>query len=178
MIYIDCPDLLKAIAKLQRMAELAKNKVDKIPDHITRIVASGANDIRNTILESMRNTSKAPWFYLRGKSKRVKDTTSGEMRRARHYPSMPGDPPAVDSGQLIRTIMWRQNADKSIEVGAIGGTTGKKGVSYAVVLENSKNKKMKRPFLKPAVDKHIKGIIKQVEDYTSGIMTVVGKEGE
>ena len=174
MIKIETENLGTMNAQLVRLSEKMYKQATSIQNGIIKIVGIGANDIRNTIITSMQNTPKWSRSYVRGKSKRIKDDT-GKMRRARHYVSMPGNPPAVDTGQLVRSILWRLNPPgNEIEVGAIGGT-GKGGKSYATYLEYGTKHMAERPFLKPAIDRHIEGIINQVENYTKKQFTVEGE---
>lgn len=68
-------------------------------------------EIRNNIIQNMRNTQKRP--------------PNGEDKKA-HRPSMPGNPPAIDSGRLVNS--FEINSRKtSVEVGT--------NVLYAKFLE-------------------------------------------
>jgi hypothetical protein len=180
MFKIETENLGTLNAQLNKLSEKMFKQAASIQNGIIKIVGIGANEIRNTIIISMQQTPK--WIggrsYVRGKSKRIKtglENPYGESRRrARHYSSMPGNPPAIDTGQLVRSIMWKVNPPgNEIEVGAIGGTV-KGGISYARHLEFGTKHMAERPFLKPAIDLHIKGIIKQVEEYTQKQFTVEG----
>ena len=97
--------------------------------------------IRNRILLSMRNTKRASWFYMR----------SGQ----RHYPSAPGSPPAIDRGELIRAITMDADIN-SVEVGATAGAP------YAQNLEDGTKKMKARPWLQPAVDAELTGVVERV----------------
>jgi len=138
--------------KLDKIAGELFKKVDEIPDAITQRLGQGAIDIRNTIIMSMRNTPKTGKHYRRGKKT--------------HIASSPGNPPAIDSGELVRSIMFDVRK-MEIEVGVEGGAP------YAEYLEAGTHmfspehlltsKKMEpRPFLGPAVEKHHKEIIDDI----------------
>ncbi len=89
------------------------------------ILISGAQNIRKDIIKSMRNTKK--------------NMSKGHKRGSKfHYPSLPGNPPAIDTGELVGSIQI--NAYKTvIEI----GTT----VRHGKELELQKN----RPWLEPAI---------------------------
>jgi HK97 gp10 family phage protein len=83
----------------------------------------------------MQQTQTAPWFYWRGK----------KPGRKKHYPSAPGEMPAIDSGELISRIVADQRPNE-IEVGV------EAGAPYAIFLEEGTPKMKARPFLQPTVD--------------------------
>jgi len=102
----------------------------------------------------MRNTPKTGRHYKRGKKT--------------HIASSPGNPPAIDSGELLRSIMFDVRK-MEIEVGVEGGAP------YAEYLETGTFKVTaesitptelieSRPFLNPAVEKHHKEIIDDIGD--------------
>lgn len=142
---IDSKELNKLNRKLAKVGKELIETAIRIPDEITRELAIGANDIRNTILRSMTGTKKAPWFYWRGK----------KPGRKKHNPSAPGEPPAVDSGELIRSIMFDVR-EMEIELGS------KAGAPYSEDLEEGTEKMDARPWLGPAVEKHEKDIVDRV----------------
>ena len=145
---IDSKELNRLNKKLNKMGkELAQAAVE-VPDEITRELAIGANDIRTTILKSMQSTDRAPWFYWRGK----------KPGRKKHYPSAPGAAPAIDSGDLLKSIMFDVR-DMEVEVGSIITDP-----PYPTYLEDGTKKMKARPWLGPAVDKHEKTIIDKVGD--------------
>ena len=140
---IDSKELAKLNIKLNKIGrDLLKTSVE-IPNEITRELAVGANDIRNTIIRSMKDTKRAPWSYKRGRKK--------------HYPSAPGEPPAIDFGELVRSIMFDVRS-MEIEIGSWAGAP------YAEFLETGTKKMKARPWLDPAVEKHRQAIIDRVGD--------------
>lgn len=122
-----------------------------IPGVINRALVVEGNNLRNYIIQSMRDTQRATWFR--------KVTKSGQI----HNPSMPGSQPAIDKGGLVRSIMYDVE-NNQLKVGSIAGTCVAKGErSYAEILETSKNTKMKRPWLEPAVKANEDRIYKNIE---------------
>ena len=142
----------------QELRTIGKNLVntkDRIPSGLNRELIIGANKIRNTVILSMKNTPKTGRYYRRGKSGKY------------HIASSPGNPPAIDYGELVRSIMFDVQ-DWEMEVGSFGGAP------YAPFLEEGTFGKSvgrsggqignvaPRPFLAPAVEKHRQEIIDAV----------------
>jgi len=138
---MDTKELDKLNRDLKKIGEKLYKTAVETPDTITRELALGATDIRNTIVMSMRNTPKTGRWYKRGKKK--------------HRASSPGNPPAIDRGKLVRSIMFNVR-DMEVEIGAIGGAP------YAESLEFGTKKMEPRPFLDPAVKKHAPEIVEIV----------------
>jgi len=109
-------------------------------------LVAGANEIRNEIILSMRNTPKSGRLYSRGYSKKGKPV----MHRA----SSPGNPPAVDTGALLRSIIADARFTE-VEVGSIITNP-----PYPIFLEkgSAKHRLEARPWLEPAFKKHEPGI--------------------
>lgn len=148
---IELKELDKLNKKLSKTGEALVKAAIEVPDEITRELALGANDIRNTIIESMVRGKKTGKFYKRGKKT--------------HRASAPGEAPAVDSGELISRIIFDIEPMK-IEVGA------EAGAPYAELLEDRTSKMEARPWLAPAVEKHQQAIVDAVGE---GVFEVVGK---
>lgn len=109
----------------------------RVMDELT----SGAIEIRNEIVMSMRNSPAAGKRYRIGTNKRGK----GVYHRA----SAPGNPPRPNSGDLIRSIVMDV---RWIEV-EVGSDITKP--AYPAILEKGSPKTglLPRPWLKPAVDR-------------------------
>jgi len=126
----------------------------EMPEKIKRRLTVGANTIRNTIIKSMAREKKSGNFYLRG----------GKAHRA----SAPGEAPAVDSGELLRSIVFDVRG-MEMEVGA------EAGAPYAELLEEGTSKMKARPFLEPAIEEHRDAIINAVgKDVTRTIEKAIG----
>lgn len=152
---IDSKELTKLNKKLAKIGENLIQSVQEIPDKITQRLALGANDIRNTIIESMKREKKTGKYYKRGK-------------RGKHQASAPGEAPAVDSGELIARIIF-DTKKLEVEVGV------EAGAPYAEFLEFGTSKMKARPFLAPAILKHEQAIIDSVGD---GVFEIIGKSFE
>lgn len=110
-------------------------KIKKLPlttkKKIFNALAKDGNNMRNHIIKNMQQTQRADWFYIRTKSKK------------RHYPSAPYQFPAIDSGELIRSIVVDKQPFKFIIVGV------NLGAKYAEKLEDGTRFMKPRPFMKP-----------------------------
>ena len=118
-----------------------------------RLVMSG-NILRNKIIESMQNTTMANYFYRSGKNKNIK-----------HFPSAPGNPPAINTGELIAHIIY-DVSNWQLRVGIAGGG------AYGLYLEKgTEDGRLKpRPWLHPAAQgpefkEMIKGIVGDINEY-------------
>jgi len=148
---IDSKELKNLNADLNKIGKELLNSIKNIPDSITKELVIGANDIRNTIILSMKNTLKTGRSYKRGEKK--------------HIASSPGNPPAIDSGELIRSIFYDvRKTEMEVEVGNLAGAP------YGRFLEEGTEKMEARPWLAPAVDECKKGIINKVGETAFSII--------
>ena len=131
-----------------KINNLTKDGARKIREE----VIVGAQDIRNTMILSMRNTPKTGRVYRRQKGKK------------RHVASSPGNPPAKDYGELVRSITVRTRMKGDIQVGA------ESGAPYAMYLEKGTPKMAARPWAKPALDKNLPTIRKRILAIIKGII--------
>lgn len=104
-------------------------------------LVEGANAIRNNMILGMQRTPKTGKKYKRGKRW--------------HIASSPGNRPAIDTGQLLRSIVMDVRIDE-VEVGV------KSGAPYAKYLEEGTKKMKARPFLAPAIAEEIPGIERKI----------------
>jgi HK97 gp10 family phage protein len=138
---IELQNLNRDLAKIGKELNMAAMK---IPGEITKELIIGANEIRNTMIKSMQKEKKTGRIYRKSKN-------------VQHQASAPGEPPAVDSGELLRSIMFDVH-QFALEIGVAGGAP------YAEALEFGTKKMQPRPFLNPAVEKHKQDIIDAVGD--------------
>lgn len=98
------------------------------------------SDIQYDMAHTPRNTSKS--YYTHNKS-------------TPHHPSMPGNPPAPDTGNLRNSIRYEVHGETSKEVYGIVGST-QKDPPYGTYLEygTSDGKIAPRPWLRPAMRKN------------------------
>jgi HK97 gp10 family phage protein len=117
--------------------------------HLHKIVLEelviGLNAIRTAIIRGMKGTPRATHFYIRGGKK--------------HHPSSPNNFPAIDSGELIRSIVMDVQQTKTNSKVYIGADTG---APYAKYLEEGTPKMLPRPWLEPTVEAHTQRIVNRL----------------
>jgi len=146
---IDSEALKKLNKKLDEVGKKIQKTVAEIPDVVTQELAIGANDIRNTIIASMQRGKKTGHPYRRGNKI--------------HIASAPGEAPAVDYGELLRSIMFDVR-HMEVEVG------NEAGAPYGVFLEKGTEHIEPRPWLEPAANEHFGGILSRVGKVSFEIM--------
>lgn len=135
-----------------------------IKTDIGNILLTGANDTRNDIIKSMRNTprQRRNWTNWPNEKKEAK----------RHFPSKPGHPPAIDKGDMVKSIQF-DAYDYQFIIGSVQTKP-----PYPEWLEdpaqNAPNAPYKaRPWLKPASERQepiiIDNLGKIVPDLTDKI---------
>ena len=107
---------------------------------IMLLIEYTALQIKDTTQESLSQKGTGR-IYTQGR-------TAGGRSRRTHQASSPGNPPALQTGRLMRSItVTLERIALAAEVGT--------NVEYAKWLEEGTVKMQARPFLKPAFDKHI-----------------------
>lgn len=104
---------------------------EKLAAECERIVQTTAAQIEQDAKMSMRG-SKSGRIYQRG--------------RRTHTASAPGEPPAIDTGNLVNSIETRRVNAFTARVNV--------GAEYGAALEFGTDTTAPRPFLRPAVNKH------------------------
>ena len=69
-----------------------------------------------------------------------------------HHPSLPGNPPAPDTGNLRNSIRYEIHAEPRSPYGVVGTT--QKDPPYGQYLEYGTSKVAPRPWLRPAMEKN------------------------
>ena len=164
---LESKELMKFNVKLLKIGKELAEAAMNVSDEVTQALALGANDIRNTIIESMMRGTKTGRAYEWEGAEPDDTNIIGMMRggggwlfpiRKRwkpHRASAPGEPPAVDKGELVSRIIF-DIGDMEIEVGA------EAGAPHGRWLEEGTQYMDERPWLAPAVAKHEKEIVDSV----------------
>ena len=164
---LDSKELQKLNRDLSKIGKKLAEEAINVPDEDTQALALGANDIRNTIIESMMRGTKTGRVYDWEGAEPDDTNIIGMMRggggwlfpiRKRwkpHRASAPGESPAVDKGELVSRIIF-DVGDMEVEVGA------EAGAPYAKWLEEGTQYMAARPWLDPAVKKHEEEIVDSV----------------
>lgn len=146
MPVVELKNLNRSLGQINRRIREAGEKLDK---EIDKVLFKGGNQIRNTIINSMV-------------SDRRKEGPSGRFY-GKHRASAKGEAPAVNTGELLRSILFEVN-NNEMEVGSAGGAP------YSEYLEDGTKNMAPRPFLMPAVEKHEKEILDQMAAVTTSII--------
>ena len=118
-------------------------------DAITTELIIGANAIRTDILKSFKGPKTGEVYKRAGK---------------KHKSSAPGEPPAIDTGELLRSIIFDVK-NLEIEVGAAGAPHAKwleEGTVYNPEGSLTIRIMEPRPFLEPAIDANKDEIVKNI----------------
>lgn len=105
------------------------------------------SDIQDSMAKTPRDTTKT--YFTNNKTKG-------------HHPSLPGNPPAPDTGNLRNSIRYEVHGSGTEVYGIIGTT--QKNPPYGTYLEYGTSKMAPRPWLRPAMLRNndwIKKMLKQ-----------------
>jgi HK97 gp10 family phage protein len=122
--------------------DILQNKQKKVVTELGKSIAKCCATIQKEAMEEMRDTAI---------------DTSKTYGKKGHHPSLPGNPPAVDTGTLRRSITYQ--VDENNLVGYVGSNL--KNPPYGLYLEKAEygTSRMKpRPWLKPATEKSMEKI--------------------
>ena len=111
-----------------------------------------ASDIQESMAKTSRNMERS--YYTNNKN-------------IAHHPSLPGNPPAPDTGNLRNSIRWEVSSEKEIVTGRVGST--QKEPPYGAYLEFGTSVIAPRPWLRPAmrnnenfIKKNVSSTVKKV----------------
>ncbi len=137
-------DFRKADTELAAIIKQVQHWNKALIEDSEDILIDGVTKIKNDIIKSMQNTKRRHFAY----------TVKREGKE--HWPSAPNNPPAIDSGDLLKSI---QIDVRNMEV-EIGSDITKP--PYPLYLEFGTKRMTKRPWLNPAVDRGLPGITKNL----------------
>ena len=124
---------------VEEFIQILADKQGRVETEIGKAIAKSCALIQREAMESMRDTAidYSKTYYTHNKTKA-------------HHPSLPDNPPAVDTGTLRRSITYTVN-EKEL-YGEVGNTIAK--APYGAYLEFGTSKMKPRPWLKPATEKN------------------------
>jgi HK97 gp10 family phage protein len=123
---------------------------------LEKVVGQACGIIQKDIMESMRDTPTQSIGYHTYNKKIL------------HYPSLPNNPPAVDTGTLRRSITFDVETDESKVTGRVGSTI--LDPPYGAYLEFGTSRMIQRPWLRPALERN-REVIK--EHIREGVREIV-----
>ena len=122
---------------IEEFANELSQKQKRLETEIGKALAKSCALIQSTAITSMRDT--------------VIDTDKSyytHNKKIPHHPSIAGNPPAVDTGTLRRSITYKVNENE--KVGRVGSTI--KNPPYGLYLEYGTSRMKPRPWLRPALE--------------------------
>ena len=119
-----------------------QNKQKKVVTELGKSIAKCCATIQKEAMEEMRDTAI---------------DTSKTYGKKGHHPSLPGNPPAVDTGTLRRSITY--TVDEKNLVGYVGSVINDPPYgAYLEMAEYGSSRMKPRPWLKPATEKSLETI--------------------
>lgn len=135
---VDAKDFLRKLERMKNFSPLEK------------VVGQACGIVQKDIMESMRDTPTQSVGYHTYNKKIL------------HYPSLPNNPPAVDTGTLRRSITFDVETDESIINGRIGSTL--LDPPYGAYLEFGTSRMIQRPWLRPALERNREVIKEHIKE--------------
>lgn len=136
-------------AMLSQFSDYLSNVAPKIQSELEKTIGLCCEKVRSDIQDGMAHTPRdsSKTYYTNNK------TTP-------HHPSLPGNPPAPDTGNLRESIRYEIHGEGKEIYGVVGST--QKDPDYAVYTEYGTSKMKPRPWLRPAMNKNNEWIRKSI----------------
>ena len=135
---VDARDFLRKLERMKNYSPLEK------------VVGQACGIVQKDIMESMRDTPTQSVGYYTYNKKEL------------HYPSLPNNPPAVDSGDLRRSITFTVKTEENKVIGRVGST--KNDPPYGAYLEFRTSRMIQRPWLRPALERNREVIKEHIKE--------------
>lgn len=119
------------------LSKIAPNINNELGRQISLCCQKVEDDIKYEMAHTPRDMSKS--YYTNNKTNA-------------HHPSLPGNPPAPDTGNLRNSIRYEIHVEGKEVYGIVGST--QKDPDYAVYTEYGTSKMAPRPWLRPAMLKN------------------------
>lgn len=147
---------------LDQFSKYLSQVAPQIEDNMNKSIKLCCEKVRSDIQESMAKTERdmSKTYFTNNKTKA-------------HHPSLPGNPPAPDTGNLRNSIRYEVHSEGSEIYGVVGST--QKDPDYAVFTEYGTNKMAPRPWLRPAMQKNNEWIRKSIANAVANTLKGVNK---
>lgn len=147
---------------LDQFSKYLSQVAPQIEDNMNKSIKLCCEKVRSDIQESMAKTERdmSKTYFTNNKTKA-------------HHPSLPGNPPAPDTGNLRESIRYEVHGEGSEIYGVVGST--QKDPDYAVFTEYGTNKMAPRPWLRPAMQKNNEWIRKSIANAVANTLKGVNK---
>ena len=146
---------------------------DQFSDYLSKVAPNINGELEKTIAlccDKVRSDIQ----YSMGHTQRdmTKSYYTNNNTKA-HHPSLPGNPPARDTGRLNDSISWEIHNEGKEVYGVVGST--QKDPDYAVYTEYGTTRMAPRPWLRPAMEKNNEWIRKSIANAVARTFQGVGK---
>lgn len=147
---------------LSQFSDYLSNVVPQVEGELNKTIDLCCKKVQDDIQYSMAHTERdmSKTYFTNNKTKA-------------HHPSLPGNPPAVDSGNLRNSIRYEVHSEGSEIYGVVGST--QKDPDYAVFTEYGTNQMAPRPWLRPAMQKNNEWIRKSMANAVANTLKGVNK---
>ena len=147
---------------MKQFSEYLSQVAPLIEDNMSKSIKLCCDKVRSDIQESMAKTERdmSKTYFTNNKTKA-------------HHPSLPGNPPAPDTGNLRNSIRYEVHSEGSEIYGVVGST--QKDPDYAVFTEYGTNKMAPRPWLRPAMQKNNEWIRKSIANAVANTLKGVNE---
>lgn len=147
---------------MKQFSEYLSQVAPLIEDNMSKSIKLCCDKVRSDIQESMAKTERdmSKTYFTNNKTKA-------------HHPSLPGNPPARDTGNLSNSIRYEVHSEGSEIYGVVGST--QKDPDYAVFTEYGTNKMAPRPWLRPAMQKNNEWIRKSIANAVANTLKGVNE---
>ena len=135
---VDARDFLRKLERMKNYSPLEK------------VVGQACGIVQKDIMESMRDTPTQSVGY------------HTYNKKVLHYPSLPNNPPAVDTGTLRRSITFDVGTDENKVTGRVGSTI--LDPPYGAYLEFGTSRMIQRPWLHPALERNREVIKEHIKE--------------
>ena len=152
---------------------MAKNvTLSQFSDYLSNIVPQVEGELNKTIDLCCKKVQDDIQYSMAHTERDMSKTYFTNNKTKAHHPSLPGNPPAPDTGNLRNSIRYEVHGEGSEVYGIVGST--QKDPDYAVFTEYGTNKMAPRPWLRPAMQKNNEWIRKSIANAVANTLTLKG----
>lgn len=152
---------------------MAKNvTLSQFSDYLSNIVPQVEGELNKTIDLCCKKVQDDIQYSMAHTERDMSKTYFTNNKTKAHHPSLPGNPPAPDTGNLRNSIRYEVHGEGSEIYGVVGST--QKDPDYAVFTEYGTNKMAPRPWLRPAMQKNNEWIRKSIANAVANTLTLKG----
>ena len=153
---------------------MAKNvTLSQFSDYLSNIVPQVEGELNKTIDLCCKKVQDDIQYSMAHTERDMSKTYFTNNKTKAHHPSLPGNPPAPDTGNLRNSIRYEVHGEGSEVYGIVGST--QKDPDYAVFTEYGTNKMAPRPWLRPAMQKNNEWIRKSIANAVANTLKGVNK---